>query len=195
MAVGNRYQLIDFQTYVGNDILNVYYYRQVAGTHTAAVELVDLFVSSVLPFITAVQHEAVTHISIGAKNLDVPTDFNLTPLVTGNVGQVTGQGLPPFVAWAFRLVRTQTDIHNGAKRIVGVAEGWQANGVADSTVVSALNDLAEAMALTLDNFEPRIMRKLLDSEGHLIGYEDFPMGAGQYVRISSQNTRKFGRGI
>lgn len=200
MAIGNRYELLDGQEYLGQDCLNVYYYRQIAGPAGNAGDLRQSWGAAVLPAVIAIQVDDVAHVAIATKNLDVPTDFEILPLVPGTTGTLVGDPMPPFVAWAFRLLRQQTNIRHGAKRYAGVSESSQSLGVATAEVMAALNNLADALGSDLLGdtgaiYEPRIMRRLLDAEGHLIGYEDFPFGLAQYVRISTQNTRKFGRGV
>lgn len=200
MTIGNRYELIDGQEYLGQDCLNVYYYRQISGLAGDAADLRQAWASTILPAVIAVQCDDVAHVAIATKNLDLPTDFELFALAPPTTGVLVGDPMPPFVAWAFRLHRQQTDIHHGAKRYVGISESSQSLGVADGTITTALFNLANALGSDLTGisgatYEPRIMRRLLDGAGHLIGYQDFPMGIASYVRISTQNTRKFGRGV
>lgn len=200
MTIGNRYELLDGQEFLGQDVLNAYYYRQVTGASGNASDLAQAWVAAVLTPLRNCQNAALTHVLIGTKNLDIPTDFDIAPIIPPAAGNVPGEALPPFVAWAFRLNRQQTDVHHGAKRYAGVTETWQDAGVALPGILANLFALAEVLDDNLvgasgATYEPRIMRRLLDGAGHLIGYEDFPMGIAQYVRISSQNTRKFGRGV
>lgn len=199
MPIGNRFELLDQQSYLGQTVINAYFYRAVAGTSISAVDLISHFVFYMLPALVAIQNDSLVHQLIACRNLDVPTDFSVFAPLSGNVGLVVGDGAPPFVAWAFRLNRTRTDVHHGAKRIAGVSEPWVTDGVADASILASLNafsGLYQANLVGVDgsNYEPRIMRRLLDSSGHLIGYEDFEAGSASYVRVSSQNTRKFGRG-
>ena len=200
MAIGDRYELLDGMKYLAQDCLNVYFYKFVGGPSGSAGDLVTVWTAAVLPTVVAMQQTGVVHQLIAARNLDNPLDFFAFPPLAGNVGQITGQGMPPFVAWAFRLLRTRTDVHHGAKRIVGVPEGLVADGVADAGAAAVLANYASIYGADLvtgagNQYEPVIMRRVLDAAGHLIGYDDFPAGLAQYVRISSQNTRKFGRGV
>jgi hypothetical protein len=132
---------------------------------------------------------------VGVKNLDLPTDFTLLPLTTGNAGLQSGDPLPPFVTWAFQYIRTRTDVHHGWKRLAGGTEAEQAGGTAASGTLTYLDAIATAMEATLASvFEPRIMRKKFDTLTSSWVYTDFPISGVNYVRISTQNTRKFGRG-
>lgn len=199
MTIGNRYELIDAQEFLQQDCLNVYFYRQITGAAGNAPDLTQAWVAAILPAVLAIQSTALNHVAVGTKNLDLPTDFDFAPVIPPAPGLVAGDPMPPFVAFAFRLHRMQTDIHHGAKRYAGVPEPWVSAGVADASILATLFTLAGVLDDNLvgasgATYEPRIMRRLLDAQGHLIGYEDFPMGIATFVRVSSQNTRKFGRG-
>lgn len=198
-SIGNRFELLDQQDYNGATCINAYFYRATDGASPSAADLITQFVFFMLPVTVAIQVPTAVHQLIACRNLDDPLDFSVLAPIGANVGTVVGQGLPPFVAWAFRLARTRTDMHHGAKRIVGVSEANQDIGQ-QSGFASALADYAAVYGADLvggngNRYEPRIMRRLLDAEGHLIGYEDFEAGLASFVRISSQNTRKYGRGI
>jgi len=200
MAIGNRYELIDFQSFEQQDCLNVYYYLQVSGISGNAADLISAWNINVLPVLQTIQSVFISHLAIGAKNLDDPTDFSLLPHVPVVTGNQVGEAMPPFAAWAFRLTRQQTNIHHGAKRIAGLSEASQDAGVALPGFRPNLDNFAAVLGTNYVGvaggvYEPRIMRKTKVLIPPSIVYTDFPMGAGQYIRLTTQNTRKFGRGI
>ena len=199
MPIGDRYELLDGQRFLAQDVINAYFYKATAGPSPSAGDLVTQWIFYVLPKILPLQSTLLVHQIIAARNLDNPLDFFATPLIAGNVGTSGGQAMPPFVAWAFRLLRTRTDVHHGAKRIAGITENQQVDGVVEPAFQTTVDDFASFYGSILPNvngnlYAPVIMRRVLDENKHLIGYDDFPAGLGQYVRISTQNTRKFGRG-
>jgi hypothetical protein len=122
------------------------------------------------------------------------------------VGARTGECLPPFVCYAFRKNRVSSAVRNGQIRIAGVSEGDQANGVVAGGMTAALNAVATLFQTTISFgggqtalFQPRIFRA-----GRPAGpggvppaviQADFEIQSVVYTRISTQNTRKFGRGI
>jgi len=198
MASGHRFELLDGQNYGagGTDSINPYFYVQDTGTGHGAQNLLNEWIATVLPKILAVQSGVMIHGIVACRNLDVPTDYASTVLAANNVGVRGGECLPPFVAWYLRYGRTRTDMNHGGKRIAGISENDQANGVIVTVNLgTAMTDLAGILGWTLapaagGTFRPVIMRRLLGPTGALIGYQAFDTNGVSYVRISTQNSRK-----
>lgn len=197
MPLDDRYELLDGQNWGvgGTDIVNAYFYKQTAGTTGTAAGLINNFLFYVMPALLAVQTAQIVHTLVAARNLDDPLDYASQVLVANNIGLVLGDVLPKFVAWSFRYNRTRSDMNHGYKRIAGVPESWSTAGVADASILGTLGSLATVLAADLtdvpgNTFRPVIMRRLLDAQGHLIGYQEFAHGGVQYQRVTSQNTRK-----
>lgn len=201
MAAGERYQLIDRQVYAGQECLNVYYYQQLVGEGVGADELIDAFVGSVIPLIINLQVNTLEHTEIAVINIDNDADYATRGLTEDNFGTLTGDGMPPYAAWAFRYNRTTRAVRNGQKRIGGVDEASQVEGVAISATIIDLNLAAAAMGDTIEGdpgftFIPRIFHKAVgDPTPPLSDGTAYPVGSVSYVSLSTQNTRKFGRGI
>src|ERR1044072_2671169 len=113
MATGNRFQVIDKQTYLGQECENVYFYRQITGVTVAAPNLSAAFIDTLLPKIVYVQNHQVTHTEIVVNNVDSLADYIENGLTADNVGLVGGDGLPPYACWAFRLNRATRAVRNG----------------------------------------------------------------------------------
>lgn len=197
MAIGDLYRVIDHQSFDGQEVLNVYHYVQTDGAG-AADELLTAFNEDMIPSIRAVQNTSLTHTLLEAINLDNDADFGSMALTSSNAGTRAGESLPVFTCWAFRYNRATRAVRNGQKRICGPNEGDQSGGDAISAMLTPLNALAGAMedpvteTVTSSSWKPVIVRTTGTSAPFT--YTSFDISSVQYVRISTQNTRKRGRG-
>jgi len=200
MAVTDTYQIVDKQSYLaGMSAINVWHYQQTSLGSGASqcVNLNNAFIAGILPTLVQTQLTLVTHDVLETINLTVPGDFENRPLLATS-GTQTGEGMPPYVSWAFTLYRASRLSRNGYKRIVGVPESLVSNGVAIPAAASYLTAFAALLASPITDpvsgavFKPVIYRKYATSTGGLPG--TFDVAAGVYGGVSTQNTRKFGRG-
>jgi hypothetical protein len=199
MAIGNRYELLDGQSLLSQDCLNVYYYVHTAGLAGNALDLIAAWEINLLPLIRNIQSDQLSHVATAARNLDIPTDFGVVLHVPGLAGNYVQASEPSFVAAAFMMQRLSLATRNARKRYAGVPENEISNGIPTAGYTVNLGTLAVA----LDNpwlgpaggiYTPVIMRKTKDPiTGNPI-YTEFAMGGGQFTSISSQNTRKIGVG-
>jgi len=197
MAVGDVYRVLDYQAMFGSQILNVYYYEQVAAFTPDIVEsesFIQDWFTEMQPAILEVQNDIVTHPTITISSLASFTDF--WSATNGGAGQVSGECLPPFVCWAIRLNRVSRIVRNGQKRYAGVSESQQENGIIGTgTPTTNLELLAEKLATIIDHdgvptWKPIIVRL---APGDVVTAKS-DIAGGTVVGISSQNTRKYGRG-
>lgn len=197
MATGDLYQLIDVQSQSGQQVLNVYYYKQVSeGTATNQVlALASAFESTLMGPIRDVQSIVVIHDHYQIINTDNTAEFG--NVSTGEDGNIGGDVLPPFVAYSFRWNRVDRAVRNGQKRIAGVPENFQNGGVATAAAEILLDVLATLMGNNITDptteaiFRPQIVHRSVPG---VPIYTPYNVGSVEYTRISSQNTRKFGRG-
>lgn len=204
MATGDLYELTDVQILEGQQVLNVYHYTQVAeatvGTNVVALQ--NAWTTFILVPLVLVQSVHVEHVGYKVVNLDNPDEFGLQ--VATATGNVSGEALPPFCAWSFRLNRATRLVRNGQKRIGGVPESFNDGGVATGAALTLLPAVAIAMgALITDtisgaSFTPRIVHKATEAgpggSPPATPRADYAVASAEYTRISTQNTRKFGRG-
>lgn len=175
---------------------NVFAYELLSGGGSGAPLSAGLaaqfYISVVLPILQIVSVEMVFN-EIYVENVDDPTDFFTDPI--SGAGVVTGSCEPPFVAWAFRLIRSTRLSRNGAKRIPGVPSVAIVDDAPDPSRLAALSDFADAYAgnvvFSSNTFAPIIYRK--PSSVHPSGLGFLASGA-EFVRLSTQNSRKIGRG-
>lgn len=198
---GNVYELRVFGRLLGQECLNVFHYRQTSATavDNSSEDLIDAYREVVRDPILTIQASQYTLERYEAANISVvgPDFYALSepaPLAGGRVGDV----ISSFQAWGFRYNRATRLSRNGWKRIAGVIEADSTNGVLNPAINALINAAAAAMAIditgTLYNvsFEPVIYRAVPTSTGQLPGA--FPINGVNYVRITTQNTRKVGRG-
>ena len=178
---------------------NVFVYEQIAGTGGAA-DLATAFADSVYGDIVNILSTSWNFVACDVVNLENPVDFaNFTTAVNG---QRSGETLPPFVAAAFRYRRTSRSFNNGGKRFGPISENDIAGGIPTSEYHDLLVTLADTLganivdSATASQWKPAIWRRpgtyvsgVVPAPGlfNLINDVDF-------IAISTQNTRKFGRG-
>jgi hypothetical protein len=197
MAVNDIFQLNVLQRLDSQDVLNVFHYVSIDGTHDQAADLIAAFNTDVLPDLRAMQSSALTYQQWTAFNLNDPTDFKVVNVVSATAGLVSGDYYPPFVAYGFLYVRKSRSERNGAKRIGGVPEAATTDGV---NLVSGYITLAanaslamagELVVLGTPTFKPAIGHK--PGPGHP-DWAATKIDDVTFSHIGSQNTRKIGRG-
>lgn len=191
MSINDRYKLIDHQLLDGEEITNVYWYQCIDGDGTAE-DLAEFWVTDVLGYVRAVQTNQLTHTAIEVINYDELADFYTLDLTSGNAGTRTGEYLPRFNAWGFRLERPTRAIRSGSKRIAGITESDTTSGVANPTFVGTLDDLADRMAHVVEGadtnrYQPNIV-SINRETGAII--TDVGFTNASYVKITTQNSRK-----
>lgn len=199
--LGDLLQCIDNQVYLGQQILNVYYYRvvsisELAGDYLSAIN--DQFELNVLSAVRDLQNSGVQHVSREWKNLTNEVDLFVNgEVLAGTSGSTESTGEPSFVSAGFILRRESLATRNGYKRFAGLTEG-QVSGntyTGDAGVITAIEvALAEDLFLgVIDTVEPVIVKRPIPSPATSFVYAS--IGSSSFRGIGTQNTRKAGRGI
>jgi len=192
MAGGDIYKLVTTYQFLGEEMSNVWHYRQTDGPG-GVFELFEGFNASVLPDVLDIQSVGVEWLTADIINYDNPGDFGSFSYPGTTLGTRAGEAQPPFVCWAFRLNRTSRVTRNGQKRIGGVSEADVQNGVASSGVLTPLDNAAIVMGTIIDGgfnaWEPVIVR--LTETAPIEPAVVNSISEGVYVRVSTQNSRKF----
>jgi hypothetical protein len=180
----------------------VFFYLINIGSGSPTLEdVLEGFRTVVLPSIQAIQSDEVEYGTAEADNLTNGVDFGTDPLYAGLTGNIVGEALPPYAAWAFTLERASKLTRNGAKRFAGVAETSQEDGAATAafnpllaTAESAIGtSFAYSNAQGAFSAFPLIVG--VDANGQRdLSRVQIPTGATGNKFVSTQNTRKFGRG-
>lgn len=211
MAFGDIYRLKLTQVFAltGPESVNVFHYQQVtvAGSNLGSTDLLTAFQTQVINAIHAIQSAEVSTVQIAAENVVPGVDnayANFTP--GAEPGDISGDCLPPFVCWAYQLTRTSSAVKNGAKRFMGVPETDQDDGnpvLSNQAQRSALQSvLAGNIGVlgTTGTFQPVIYRVGRDAKTipaktiPALAPQAFSIAGAPFKGISSQVSRKFGRG-
>jgi hypothetical protein len=203
MAIGAGSILVHkmFANLDGQQILNVQYY-EVLSTVGAVVTLSgfalpfgEKFVNKFKPHqTTALAYIRTELYEVNGVEMDV---YAFAPGVTGNA---SGDYLPTFNCYAIRQNRSTRITRNGQKRIAGVPESAQTNGVVAPATVNALANAAANLWVdeVLYDDDTQTGRQLY-VQGIIWGGNSpqYPLGRYQIInsctvnnRITSQNTRK-----
>lgn len=196
-SLGDLLQVVDKQSYLGQEILNVYMYRvtSITGLVGNYLELIaEWFNDNVVPAITPIQVDVLTHTSIEARNLSNNLDFFELPSgLTGEVAAASDNLAPSFVTVGFQLIRESLATRNGYKRFSGLND-LQIQGnlfiisPADADAIEAA--LASDIVLSLVTVaEPVIVRRPI-TPPVAPGYVYSSIGSAIFRGLGTQNTRK-----
>lgn len=210
MAVGDCYMIDWEQVYGSQAIHTVWFYRSVSADADAQ-DIAESFEAQVKDVISLTQSSGVVHVALHVRNLFSLTDFY--DLALTGAGGYAGDDLPVFCAYGFTLHRASAVTRNGSKRIPGVIEAVQTDGVVtDASQITALDGWADAILATLVDVAtslvnyavPIIVKRIFvdDPDGDYYRLPD-DLGEFQYSDISdvdwsptitTQNSRKVGNG-
>lgn len=204
MLPGNIIQLKAAQTYLSQSILNVFYYEVVALDEGVTLEhVLTTFTGFWTTNIKPLQVTGCVLATLEAK--DLSNGIDIASRSVNVAGSLTGDGVPSFVTLSFRLNRTTGLTRHGQKRFAGCSEAAIIGNDLSGGVLTAANAAAVAMAggLLSDSgtndheLKPVIIGRTLQQDG---SYElDITkvndVQSAQYVRVSTQTTRRAGRGI
>lgn len=202
MAVGNHYLLTlrGHAVASATAIQNAFVYEQIDGIGDAA-DVNVAFASDITTLLMAVcstQYSLDTYYTV---NLNDPDDFAET--AEGTVGEVSGEYLPIYNTWAFEYIRTTRAVQNGRKALGIISENSQTNGAATALTLLDLTPLASALLAditatpTSSIFRPKLWRRPGTYESGVVSAPGlfYPVSDVIYKGISTQNSRKIGRGI
>lgn len=206
LNVGDLVQLTDVQRLDNSTLLNVFYYQIAAAEADATLESVaEAYATDMLLISKQMQTASLVHTVLSLRNLTNGVDIHDETLNVA--GTNAGEYLPSFVALAFRLVRATGLTRHGAKRIGGIPEAFVSGNVLINNL-SGILPMYEA-ALAEDITWPGSGTDGVTATPVLIGrYPADSPNAGQldltkvngiqsaqYIRVSSQTSRRLGRGV
>lgn len=194
MATNDKFRLTARATYLGQQIQNVYHFIQTAGTG-GAQPLAQEFRLSWLIDIALVQNVGVSNFNALVVNLDDDEDFADFTYSSAELGKVTGEGLPSYVCWTYRVTRTSRLFRNGFKRFVGVSESSIVGNNAAAAFEAALATLGTALSTDIDdgsNTWAIIIPRYTGTPPVLNNWDI--AGNVNYSHVGSQVSRKVGRG-
>jgi hypothetical protein len=215
MATGDVYEVIDVQTQEGQQILNVYFYYQalplVPLSGTIAQALAEDWADLFIPLLVDFQVDTLVHEEVRCRNLFDEDDVGIT--ITGDAGSnETSEALPTFLAVGMKFNHDKPSVRPGGKRLPGLYEVIQDEGVIVAGAVGKLDDLAEALAeplpagilIPVDTMYPCVVKRVREGDPGEYEYR-LPEATGELIfgtvievlwdlLITSQVSRKIGVG-
>ncbi len=195
---GDLIRCIDYQSYLGQTVLNVYYFQfdPITGAGSTYLESMNsAFVTDVLPAILAFQADAVDHTHRDWMNLSNMIDiFSDDSLLSGVLG---GSEINSFTSLGFLLRRSDGNTRNGYKRFAGLTEDRLLGNVYTfGSGEQAAAEAALAAPLTVGIIQyghPVIVKRPIANPAG--AYVKSDVADATFRGIGTQNTRKAGRGI
>ena len=201
------YELTDTSVYMGQICKNVYFFQSspTLGSGFDASDLVDAFLSDLLPTILFPQPNDLIHTNVTARSLF--DESNRDDRAVSEPGERSAaEALPVYEAFGLRLTQDNGAIKNGGKRYAGVQEGDQNDGViTNATTLGWLDDLADALAQVLtvgisNIFFPVVVGRILDGDDYRLPADLGESVVGNIIDavlnilLTSQVSRKIGVG-
>ncbi len=174
------------------------YIYLVTGADTNAINIAALWQTAVIANMASLQSNQLSHnvleVTCFEDLADWINDFTVTP------GSVSGDCLPPYDSFSLFWQRSTRESHNGFKRIPGVPESVQTNGVLTGGALTAMQGLASILQGPIISSSPALsMVPQIWRRPRLSPPRAQAFFAVQSIeaegQITTQNTRKFGRGV
>lgn len=197
-SVGDEIRLVSCGQLFSQETCNVFYF-------TVGVWTGNLAITGVLSEFLTQQNAATGAFRSSQHTLTNAIWNNLTdPVEQGNVvlgtplaGSRAEDGLPPYAAFSFILNRSSASTRQGYKRLAGVVESQQDDGkavltqpVIDAAVAFLGNTFVSSQG---DELDPVIIGRNPDGSLNLAVVNPV-ISAQLQENITTQNSRKFGRG-
>lgn len=203
-AEGDLIQINDFQDYLGQEVLNTYYYRLTLGGAslvTPYTVLASSFANEVDLYLVKMQSALLSHVLIEVRNLSNGLDIYSVPnSYNGLVSATITTTCPSYVALNFKLVRESLATRNGSKRIGGLAETSVSGNAFNFASPTVKGEILTALATDLHDgpviiAAPVIVRRPLATPAGLSYVYSNVSAATTTEVLTTQNTRKVGHGI
>lgn len=198
MAIGDIWELTLRGTFLSQEVLNVFNYREtVALGGDAAPEDIgawfwDTFSNEILNAISS----SVTFTQVDIFQVTGGTGIG-TYAITGGAGLAPGEPLPSSTAYGFRYNRASSDSRHGYKRFPGVVEGAVNGNTTVGSYLTSLNDttddleadIFDASSVIDGRLEPVILSRVVNGAERPVPIA-FPVSSVVYTGVTTQNTRK-----
>lgn len=199
VAQGDLIRIVDVQTYLGEEVLNIYYYRYilVAGATDAIYPTIaEWFVDNVVAAVAEIQVDGLVHTNVRVYNLSNGIDFwDESISVAGEIAATADEEEPSFVTLGFMLIRESLATRNGYKRYSGLPQF----GIEGNTWVGAPTETAAIEVVLADDIvlgavntlEPIIVKSPVGTPP-VTSYVYSSIGSAQVRGVGTQNSRKPG---
>lgn len=202
MAIGDIIEARLFGTLFGQLHLNVFTYQ--IDTQNGPADYDGIADATWDILVPAVQQIATADLTFERVEVDNVTDgLSFGSFASSATGTVAGNAFSPFATWYFRYNRSTKITRSGGKRFGGVAEVEVADGVAVTSFLPTLSAAANDLEQSVTWLNPTDPTNAVGMSPVIVGRK--PAGgydlarvnkveSVQYVSVSTQNSRKFGRG-
>lgn len=202
MNINNIIRLTASGSYLGTIFRNVYHFRVVSIVGAPTLyDFVDAWRASNLVQIRSLQNTNVQYSELKAEVINHP-DKEFVVQSVSHAGTRTGSGSPSFMAISIRLAVGSRITRGGYKRLVGVNEEDVSGQFFTPAFITAFNsvapyfvdDLNYSFRLGTDSLIANqiILGKILDENTMMWRHQKII--AAQIQGVTTQNTRKIGRG-
>lgn len=186
------FQVNHVQQYLGQEMMNRYFFNSTAPDSVAAIdELLGLVETDIVPLVNRLQVVGVSNVRLDGIVLE-GVSFSVLTLSGGGLN--AGEPSPSWNALSFLMSRTDRRTKSGGKRIGGISESNIINNdvFPDPTFEGWLDDYANILSQTLtgavDNYVPTLIRFDPADPSTILTFQ--PVAAASFSRLSTQNTRK-----
>lgn len=205
MTVSNNsiLQIIDHQVYDGQEVLNTYFYEIDTSIFApTAAAVAEKWWGDVKTVIRNCQGSPLQHVRVSVEELDAGHDYGefIIPTIEQFGLQTGANPMSSNTAFSITFRPTARTVRPGGKRIAGCDESFSGSfGLITSGMVSLLNDYGAHMVSQINIvvggayvLTPKIVGFPTPSRGARIAVDMQGYVVNPY--ISTQNTRKHGRG-
>lgn len=176
----------------GQEVINVFNYREVAGTEGEFNSLESLWQTTIFDDLQAVLAQSYFFISLDISNPTGDRPTQSFPYPVSTQGDLSGETLPPFTVASLKYNRFFTDTRNGFKRIGPATEAQQNGGIWSTGYLLLLQTLAGQLSLVLSDASNTFVPIILRAQPDPFGIYTFNNITGITVsdNVTTQNSRK-----
>lgn len=193
MALNEIYELKHIQNLLGQEIMNVYHFRQTAHSISVqgAEQLTQSFVNQWVTAINDLQSQDCENDRVVVQCLNDFSDYYEAQIFAG--GTRVFPAMPPQNSFAFKFVRPYPPLRHGWKRISGLANGTYEAGILQPWFLAKVDIVKDKFENELYNF-PNDRFEMIVYRRDLSVLPSVPWWPVTIVipsnKIGTQNTRK-----
>ena len=204
VQTGDYVVIRDYQTLFQQQVLNTYTLRIASFTGASTYQnMLEAFEQTVVAAVTPLQVPDLVHTRLEVDNLTNGLEFAAVDISVPGTSTPTDPS-PPMVAVSIRMTRATKITRNGYKRYAGLHEGQYSEGVLNAGALTpwqanVANLIGAPFGYTSGTiysfgFEPVIIGRDTATGAYDLSRVNEVTGAVVQPNVTTQNTRKYGRG-